>query len=234
MTEENAITLLSSAPASSFIIFSSSPPHLPRCCVFLSYDRSWRLKGKLCVLEKKKGLGLYTGREEAQGGHFYGYVCLRYRRYLCASGHLDKRTNLVYDITTLHAAGRNVAPKGEALWRRGKRREGRRRRGKGLTRKKSGTPFWPDHRTGEGLEGDETEPKARHRNYRKYCKTTNGPQHGSTVITDVNDSSGFVGTAGECFERWDRISLGICLETRQRDIRNSLTFQVCLIPFFLR
>lgn len=40
--------------------------------------------------------------------------------------------------------GRNAAERGEALWRRGKRREGRkrrgRRRGKGLAREKTGTP----------------------------------------------------------------------------------------------
>ncbi|CAB1460361.1 unnamed protein product [Pleuronectes platessa] len=50
-------------------------------------------------------------------------------------------TRSAHDITARRAASRNVTEKGEALWRRGKRREGRKRRrrrgGKGLARGKA-------------------------------------------------------------------------------------------------
>lgn len=59
------------------------------------------------------------------------------------NAHTYTFTHLAYDITAWRAVGRNVTEKG-ALWRKGKRREGRKRRrrrgGKGLARENSGTP----------------------------------------------------------------------------------------------
>lgn len=88
-------------------------------------------------------------------------VCMNeglHRRGLCACGHLEKHahtytfTHLAYDITACRAVGRNVTEKG-ALWKRGKKQEGRKRRrrrgGKGLARENSGTPtLW--NRTDQG------------------------------------------------------------------------------------
>lgn len=145
MTGENAITSLI---ASSHFLQSSSLHH--RRPLSLRYEEL-EVKGKPGVGKKRAQSS--TGREEwgATGWMFLVCVCSYeglHRRGLCAGGHLEKHahthTHLAHDITAYRAAGRNVTEKGEALWRRGKRREGRKRRrrrgGKGLAREKSGTP----------------------------------------------------------------------------------------------
>lgn len=162
MIEENTIP-----PFTPSLFLQSSSLHyrLSGCLsrsVSSEFDRTCRLKGKwahdICVEWGKRVLGLT--QEGRSGGHtvdvFGVCVCMRD----CTEGIFvgegiwrNTHTHSAHDITAYRAAGRNVTEKGEALWRRGKRREGRKRRrrrgGKGLAREKSGTPtIW--NRTEQG------------------------------------------------------------------------------------
>lgn len=122
----------------SVIRWVNCPLRSDHTLLFLqSSSQELQVKGRLV---RKERAWSDTGREERE------CVCVLYVwRSLCmrASGETHTLTDFAYDITACGAVGRNVTEKG-ALWRRGKRREGRKRRrrrgGKGLAREKSGTP----------------------------------------------------------------------------------------------
>lgn len=131
-------------PLSSVIISSSSPASFALLRGAGGLRKTWSGKEEGSVFHRKGGVGshrvdvfgvcVFVWRP-AQTGSLCGRVFGETRTHT--------HTHLAHDITAYRAAGRNFSEKGEALWRRGKRREGRKRRrrgGKGLAREKSGTP----------------------------------------------------------------------------------------------
>lgn len=131
--------------ASSTLLQSSSLQHLLSCRS--SVLRSRNFEGSACSS---------TGREEqgATGWMFSVRVCMR----SCTDGVFvrggiwrNAHTHPAHDITAYRAAGRNVTERGEALWRRGKRREGRKRRKRLGQGKSPALPLAGTGRTEAGL-----------------------------------------------------------------------------------